>query len=86
MSHKYFTESILDPWSFVAIPCGVVKEYKGRDSCNGTDVIFMGEHTSTSARGSYYVTSSSTSSSQSPVSVSYKGTGLLAIVLLFLRF
>nr|CAD7442263.1 unnamed protein product [Timema bartmani] len=86
MSHKYFTESILDPWSFVAIPCGVVKEYKGRDSCNGTDVIFMGEHTSTSARGSYYVSSSSTSSSQSPVSVSYKGTGFLAIVLLFLRF
>ncbi|XP_063242230.1 phospholipase A1 VesT1.02-like [Bacillus rossius redtenbacheri] len=80
-SHKYFTQTILDAWAFVAVPCGVLREYD-REKCHGTDVIYMGENVPLSARGSYYVTAAFSPCLKSSLVVVSAGLVSLSLMML----
>lgn len=58
-SYRYFAESILSKYAFIGIKCDSWYDYKyEQDRCHG-DAIPMGDSTPTSARGMYYLQTSS---------------------------
>ncbi|KAJ9598581.1 hypothetical protein L9F63_010710 [Diploptera punctata] len=59
-SHEFFSESIVTNTGFYARKCDSFSDYEA-GNCNSNDQAVMGENTSTSARGTYYLETGSSS-------------------------